>query len=142
MAIIYSYPDNSDLQPSDMLVGTSTKLYMGKPKQETKNFTLDALSYFINYSGYNNLDTVLHNGNTSQLDANIGDLGLYDTNGSAWAMVKVFASESQFYSAHYPLTPLVRFDENSLAFNNQTFSSTISTGTVTANRTYTLPNAS
>jgi len=142
MAIIYSYPNNSDLLPSDILVGTSTKIYLGKVKNETKNFSLDALSYFTSTSQYNTLNTVLNNGNNSQLDANIGGLGLYDLNGLAWAKVKVFTSEFRFYSAHYPLTPIVAFDENSLVFNNMSYTSSILTGSPTANRTYTLPNNS
>jgi hypothetical protein len=142
MAIIYSYPDNSDLLPSDILVGTSTKVYLGKVKNETKNFSLDALSYFTSTSQYNTLNTVLNNGNNSQLDANVGGLGLYDLNGLAWAKVKVFTSEFRFYSAHYPLTPIVAFDENSLVFNNMSYTSSILTGSPTANRTYTLPNNS
>jgi len=123
-------------------VGTSTKIYLGKVKNETKNFSLDALSYFTSTSQYNTLNTVLNNGNNSQLDANIGGLGLYDLNGLAWAKVKVFTSEFRFYSAHYPLTPIVAFDENSLVFNNMSYTSSILTGSPTANRTYTLPNNS
>jgi len=142
MAIIYSYPDNSDLLASDILVGTSTKIYAGKVKNETKNFSLGALSYFISTSEYNTLDAVLHNGNNSQLDANVGGIGLYDSNGLAWAMIKVFTSEFKFYSAHYPIIPLAVITENSISFNNQSHSSTILTGSPSANRTYTLPDAS
>jgi hypothetical protein len=142
MAIIYSYPDNYDLLPSDMLVGTSTKMYMGKPKQETKNFTLDALSFFANHSGYNTLNTVLTNGNTSLVDANVGDLGIWDATALSYAKIKVLSSEFKFYSANYPLNPLVAFDFDSIVFNNMNFTSTISTGSPSANRTYTLPNAS
>jgi len=142
MAIIYSYPDNYDLLSSDMLVGTSTKMYMGKPKQETKNFTLDALSFFANHSGYNTLNTVLTNGNTSLLDANVGNLGIWDATASSYAKIKVLSSEFKFYSANYPLNPMVAFDFDSIVFNNMNFTSTISTGSPSANRTYTLPNAS
>jgi len=142
MAIIYSYPDNFDLLPSDMLVGTSTKMYMGKPKQETKNFTLDALSYFVNYSTYNTLNTVLTNGNTSLLSANVGDLGVWDASNITYGKIKILASEFQFYSGSYPLNPMVAFDFNSIVFSNMNFTSTISTGSPSANRTYTLPNAS
>jgi hypothetical protein len=47
MAIIYSYPETTDLLPTDMLVGTSTIRVAGKKKNITKNFTLDALRGFI-----------------------------------------------------------------------------------------------
>ena len=142
MAIIYSYSLNSDLLSSDMLVGTSTKLYAGKPKNETKNFSLGELSYFISTSGYNTLDAVLHNGNTSLLDANVGAVGVWDPTVLSYAKIKVLTSEFQFYSANYPLSPMVAFDFNSIVFNNMNFTSTILTGTPTANRTYTLPDAS
>jgi hypothetical protein len=47
MSIIYSYPEETSLQGSDMLIGTSTALVGGKQKNITKNFTLDQLSSFI-----------------------------------------------------------------------------------------------
>ena len=47
MSIIYSYPEETQLQGSDMLIGTSTALVGGKQKNITKNFTLDQLTAFI-----------------------------------------------------------------------------------------------
>ena len=47
MSIIYSYPEETSLQGSDMLIGTSTALVGGKQKNITKNFTLDQLTSFI-----------------------------------------------------------------------------------------------
>lgn len=47
MSIIYSYPEETLLQGSDMLIGTSTALVGGKQKNITKNFTLDQLTSFI-----------------------------------------------------------------------------------------------
>ena len=142
MAIIYSYSLNADLLASDMLVGTATKLYAGKPKNETKNFSLGELAYFISTSEYNTLDAVLNNGNTSLLGANVGEVGIWDATALSYAKIKVLSSEFKFYSANYPLNPLVAFDFDSIVFNNMNFTSTISTGTPSANRIYTLPDAS
>ena len=47
MSIIYSYPEETSLLGSDMLIGTSTTLIGGKQKNITKNFTLDELSAFM-----------------------------------------------------------------------------------------------
>jgi len=47
MSIIYSYPEETSLQGSDMLIGTSTALVGGKQKNITKNFTLAQLTSFI-----------------------------------------------------------------------------------------------
>lgn len=47
MSIIYSYPEETSLLGSDMLIGTSTTLVGGKQKNITKNFTLNELSAFM-----------------------------------------------------------------------------------------------
>jgi hypothetical protein len=78
MAIIYSFPYNEEILPSDILVGTSTKLYAGKPKNETKNFNISSITYYVN--SFNTLDLVLQRGNESFRTANIGALGLWENN--------------------------------------------------------------
>jgi len=77
MAIIYNYPLNSILLAEDMLIGTSTKIVNGQPKNATKNFSIGDLTGFIKQNV--SLDDVLLVGNTSLLDAKIGELYLYDT---------------------------------------------------------------
>jgi hypothetical protein len=47
MAIIYSYPETTELLPTDLLIGTSTIRVAGKKKNITKNFTLELLKNFI-----------------------------------------------------------------------------------------------
>ena len=47
MAIIYSYPNNSAIQSSDRLIGTSTIIAAGKKKNLTKSFTIAALGSFV-----------------------------------------------------------------------------------------------
>lgn len=51
MAIIYSYQKNTVILPTDILLGTTTKILNGKPKNQTKSFTISDLSNYIN-DGY------------------------------------------------------------------------------------------
>jgi hypothetical protein len=48
MSIIYSYPEQSILNPGDMLIGTSVEKVGGKQKNVTKNFTIQQVADFIN----------------------------------------------------------------------------------------------
>jgi hypothetical protein len=47
MAIIYSYPETTQILLTDMLIGTSTIRVAGKKKNLTKNFTIETLGGFI-----------------------------------------------------------------------------------------------
>lgn len=47
MSIIYSYPEQSVLNPNDMLIGTSAVKVGGKQKNITKNFTIQQIADFI-----------------------------------------------------------------------------------------------
>lgn len=47
MSIIYSYPEQSPISGSDMLIGTSTATVGGKQKNLTKNFTIQEIADFI-----------------------------------------------------------------------------------------------
>jgi len=47
MSIIYSYPEQSALNPNDMLIGTSAVKVGGKQKNITKNFTIQQIADFI-----------------------------------------------------------------------------------------------
>jgi hypothetical protein len=48
MAIIYSYPKNTDILVTDTIVGTSTRVVNGKRKNVTKNFEIGAIATFFN----------------------------------------------------------------------------------------------
>jgi hypothetical protein len=48
MAIIYSYPKNTDILSTDIVVGTSTKMVNGRRKNITKNFEIGAIATFFN----------------------------------------------------------------------------------------------
>ena len=96
MAIIYSYPPNSNILPTDILVCTSTVLVGGKPKNQTKSISIQNLTSYINASSTNNLNQVLTNGNYSLLFANVGQLGLFDTSENDYALLKISDSEFIF----------------------------------------------
>jgi hypothetical protein len=96
MAIIYSYPPNSNILPTDILVCTSTVLVGGKPKNQTKSISIQNLTSYVNTSSTNNLDQVLSNGNYSLLFANVGQLGLFDTSENDYALLKISDSEFIF----------------------------------------------
>ena len=78
MAIIYSYPPNSNILATDIIIGTTTALVGGKPKNQTKSFSIENLTNYIGSQVNITLNQVLTNGNTSILDAKIGELYLYD----------------------------------------------------------------
>ena len=48
MAIIYSYPKNTDILSTDVIVGTSTRVVNGKRKNVTKNFEVSSIAEFYN----------------------------------------------------------------------------------------------
>jgi hypothetical protein len=48
MAIIYSYPKNTDILSTDVVVGTSTRIVNGKRKNTTKNFEISSISEYYN----------------------------------------------------------------------------------------------
>ena len=73
MAIIYSYPRNADILPTDIIVGTTTRMLNGKPKNETKNFKVGDLADYIT-TGY-----VPYTG--AYQDVVLGDHALSLTNG-------------------------------------------------------------
>ena len=93
MAIIYSYPPNINILPTDILVCTNTTLVGGRPKNQTKSLSIADLTTFVTTSAGNNLNTVLLNGNTSLLDAKIGELKLYDVVAAVYGGLKLNNSE-------------------------------------------------
>jgi hypothetical protein len=101
MAIIYSYPRNTDILPTDIIVGTTTKMYNGKPKNETKNFLIGDLSDYITadyvpYTGaWQDVDLgsntlLLNNGYTTITLSTING-GLNITDGTEFTNINTFA---------------------------------------------------
>jgi len=139
MAIIYSYPLNQNILATDIIVGTTTAVVNGRPKNQTKSFEVVDLATFINAG--NTLDSVLHNGNTSFLDAKIGSLGLYDTTEQDYAKVTINDSEYNFYNAFNTLISVLT--NNSLVLYPGSYTGQLLVpNTITANRLYTFPNQS
>jgi hypothetical protein len=139
MAIIYSYPENNNILPTDILVGTSTALINGKPKNQTKNISIAELTAYMGLNNVN-LNDVLTNGNTSLLSANIGQLGLFDAQAQNYGILELSSSDFNFYNASNILTNTLASD-SLILYPNSYFGQLLVPNTITANRVYTLPNA-
>jgi len=48
MAIIYSYPTNTNILATDLIIGSSTKVVNGKNRNVTKNFEIGSIAEFYN----------------------------------------------------------------------------------------------
>lgn len=141
MAIVYSYPQSDGILSSDILVGTSTKLYAGKPINETKNFNVLDLGVFITGLDINNLDTVLHNGNTSLLDANVGRIGLFDQ--ANLATMYISANNNTYTLKNVNANNIISAQQGLLSiYKTNSISGSFSTSLLTSSRTYQLPDAS
>ncbi len=141
MAIIYSYPPNSNILPTDILICTSTVLVSGKPKNQTKSILIQNLTAFITTSPSNNLNQVLTNGNTSLLDAKIGELYLYDGPNGGYAKISTQDDVFLVSRAGSGTTIFEVDDGEVLTLNNGVAEANI-LNTLTTNRTYTLPDKS
>ena len=86
------------------------------------------------------LNQVLTAGNTSQIDANVGIIGLYDSFNSNYSYITGDRNRINFYSD--PTTRLGYFGNNTIAFDNNGFLISIKgPDTLTANRTIKFPDA-
>ena len=140
MAIIYSYPENNNILPTDILVCTSTALINGKPKNQTKNISIADLTAFMALNG-DNLNDVLTNGNTSLLSANIGQLGLFDATAQNYGSLELNGSAFNFSNASSVVTSTLAND--SLVFYPNSYSGQLLVpNTITADRVYTFQDAS
>jgi hypothetical protein len=115
MAIIYSYPENNNILPTDILVCTSTALINGKPKNQTKNISIADLIAIISTNSSDNLNDILTNGNTSLLNADIGRLGLFDTIAQNYGGLKLNAGEFVLSDAN---GPVVKLNGSNISFSN------------------------
>jgi hypothetical protein len=136
MAIIYSYPLNLNILDTDVIIGTSTRLVNGRPKNQTKSFKIEDLAnYFIP-----TLNQVLQVGNVSQLDAKIGELYLYDDPVGGYAKMSV--SDNVFMlDSGGGVTILTIDNGNNLVLNNGVAAAQI-INPLTTSRNYTLPDKS
>ena len=136
MAIIYSYPLNLNILDTDVIIGTTTQLINGRPKNQTKSFKIEDLAnYFIP-----TLNQVLQVGNVSQLDAKIGELYLYDDAVGGYAKMSV--SDNVFMLDSIGGVTILTIDNGTnLVLNNGLAAAQI-INPLTTNRTYTLPDKS
>lgn len=143
MAIIYSYPPNSNILPTDILVCTSTVLVSGKPKNQTKSLSIANLSTYIITSPSNNLNQVLTNGNTSLLNAKIGELYLYDTANLNYGKISFEDGELNMYDYTGARIFTVSGSQSYLNFlNTNGIRANFDSSILTINRNYTLPDQS
>ena len=140
MAIIYSYPENNNILPTDILVCTSTALINGKPKNQTKNISIADLTAFMALNG-DNLNDVLTNGNTSLLSANIGQLGLFDAQAQNYGSLELSSSEFNFYNTSNVLTSTLTSD-SLILYPNSYSGQLLVPNTITTDRVYTFQDAS
>jgi hypothetical protein len=141
MAIVYSYPQSDGILSSDILVGTSTKLYAGKPINETKNFNILDIGLFIVNLSYNNLDTVLHNGNTSLLGAEVGSIGLFDQSNLSY--LPITASNNAFVFKNVNANSIIKAEQGLFSlYKSNSILGNFSTSLLNSSRTYQLPDAS
>lgn len=137
MAIIYNYPLNSILLAEDMLIGTSTKIVNGQPKNATKNFSIADLTGFIKQNV--SLDDVLLVGNTSLLDAKIGGLYLYDTPVADYGNIALNQNRFSFTTVTHGEVFRAQRDMFS-SFSSSGYRGSFEVSSITANRVWSFPD--
>jgi hypothetical protein len=137
MAIIYNYPLNSILLAEDMLIGTSTKIVNGQPKNATKNFSIADLTGFIKQNV--SLDDVLQVGNTSLLDAKIGKLYLYDTPVADYGNIALNQNRFSFSTVTHGEVFRAQRDMFS-SFSSSGYRGSFEVSNITANRVWDFPD--
>ena len=139
MAIIYNYPLNSILLAEDMLIGTSTNIVNGQPKNATKNFSIADLTGFI--KGNVSLNDVLLVGNTSLLDAKVGGLYLYDTPVTDYGNIVLNQNRFSFNTITHGEVFRAQRDMFS-SFSSSGYRGSFEVSSITANRVWDFPNKS
>ena len=99
MAIIYSYPKQTVLQNTDLLIGTRFSTDPGVVPRSI-SFSIETLTEHINASAtIPTLDQVLNEGNVSLLDAQVGSIYLYDDfTVPGYLSIRGFKDRVYFYS--------------------------------------------
>jgi hypothetical protein len=139
MAIIYSYPKVVTLNNSDLLIGSRFENGDGG-EARTISFTAETLVEFVNANVAPSLDQVLTVGNESLQDAKIGTLYLYDTSESEYGQLAI--TDSGLVISDAAVSTVARIDRGGIILVGTTYNSSLLTGSITANRNYTLPNKS
>jgi hypothetical protein len=134
MAIIYSYPE-ATIESTDFLLGTK----INESGHPTKSFLVSDLITLVQ-SNIPTLNEVLTAGNTSQINASVGIIGVYDITNSNYSYMTGDRGRINFYSDLS--TRLGYFGDNTISFDNNGFQISIKgPDTLTANRTIKFPDA-
>lgn len=139
MAIIYSYPRVNTLNGTDLLIGTRFE-NEDNGNARSISFTVEALGDYVATTYAPTLDQVLTAGNESLLDANINYLYLYDDAETEYGHIRISDSGFDVFDANDLIVS--RIDRGGITIAGPTYGSGILTGSITANRSYTLPNKS
>jgi hypothetical protein len=139
MAIIYSYPRVNTLNGSDLLIGTRFE-NEDSGSARSVSFTVETLGDYVAATYAPTLDQVLTAGNESLLNANISYLYLYDDAETEYGHVRISDSGFDVFDANDLI--ISRIDRGGITIAGPSYGSVILTGTITANRNYTLPNKS
>jgi hypothetical protein len=139
MAIIYNYPLNSILLADDMLIGTSTKIVNGQPKNATKNFSIADLTGFIKQNI--SLNDVLLVGNVSLLDAKVGSLYLYDTPVTDYGNISLNQNRFSFNTVTHGEVFRAQRDMFS-SFSSSGYRGSFEVSSITANQVWDFPDKS
>jgi hypothetical protein len=139
MAIIYSYPRVNTLNGSDLLIGTRFE-NEDSGSARSVSFTVETLGDYVAATYAPTLDQVLTAGNDSLLNASINYLYLYDASETEYGYIRISDSGLDVVNANDTLVS--RIDTGGITIVGPSYGSVILTGTITANRNYTLPNKS
>ncbi len=122
-----------------MLIGTSTKIVNGQPKNATKNFSIGDLTGFIKQNV--SLNDVLLVGNASLLDAKIGKLYLYDTPVTNYGNIALNQNRFSFNTVTYG--EVFRMQTNMFSsLSSSGYRGSFEVSNITANRVWDFPNKS
>jgi hypothetical protein len=92
MAIIYSYPINTNILATDIIVGSSTVLVGGRPKNQTKSFEIqDLAAYFAS--------AILPPGSYVPYTGAVGSVNLGAYNLTATSIIKAGGTNLQYLMA-------------------------------------------
>jgi hypothetical protein len=144
MAIIYSYQKNTVILPTDILLGTTTKILNGKPKNQTKSFTISDLSNYITQNITPNIPTlqqVTDNGNITTNDVKVNQLYLWDSSNGDYG--KIGNSDSYFtsYDANgNAIFSSSRIDSSFVLLNQDGHPAVLDYSNLTQTRGYYLPD--
>jgi len=142
MAIIYSYPKQTSLQSTDLLISTRFSTEPGVVPRSI-SFSVETLGEYIAANHTSTLNQVLTAGNASLLDAKVGSIYLYDTYPTAgYLRIRGDKNRIYFYGKEDALYGYLTQDFLFLDDNSSNYGFSIrKASSLTDNRTATFQNA-